>query len=173
MPEVWCPIPCWEERYSVSDLGRVRSADMNVRCRGGKIATRRGRVLTPVQKQGRYWAVTLANGHTRRQYLLHELVLLAFIGPRPEGLQVRHLDDNRDNNTLSNLRYGTPKANGKDKMRNGKVARGEKHGMARLRPKDILAIRASKDNRSDLGAQYRVTPSHIWSIQSRRTWRHI
>lgn len=173
MAEVWRPVPGWEGRYSVSDQGRVRSTDMLVRCRGGKLASRSGRVLAPAQKQGRYWAVTLADGDTRRQYLLHDLVLLAFVGPRPDGQQGRHLDDDRGNNRLSNLCYGTPKANGEDKVRNEKAARGEGHGMAKLSPEDVLAIRAETGELKPIGERYGVTASHIWSIRHRRTWRHI
>jgi hypothetical protein len=48
------------------------------------------------------------------------MVLEAFVGPCPEdkhgGL---HWDDDKDNNTLSNLRWGTMSENMQDQLRNG------------------------------------------------------
>jgi hypothetical protein len=52
--------------------------------------------------------------------MVHHLVLLAFIGPRPDGLQGLHFDDDASNNSLGNLRWGTPSANMHDCIRNGK-----------------------------------------------------
>ena len=47
------------------------------------------------------------------------MVARAFIGPRPEGQGVRHLDDNKRNNALTNLVYGTGVENQADSIRNG------------------------------------------------------
>lgn len=46
----------------------------------------------------------------------------AFLGPRPDGLVVRHLDDDRTNNRASNLAYGTASDNQRDSVRNGTQA---------------------------------------------------
>ena len=37
---------------------------------------------------------------SRRNIYIHHLVLLTFVGPRPEGMEVRHLDGDPLNNTL-------------------------------------------------------------------------
>jgi hypothetical protein len=42
----------------------------------------------------------------------------AFIGPRPPGLQVRHLNDHKLDNYVWNLAYGTGKDNCADRERN-------------------------------------------------------
>lgn len=55
----------------------------------------------------------------RRDFKVHRLVMEAFVGPCPEGLEVLHWDDNPANNHLSNLRYGTRSENVKDRVRNG------------------------------------------------------
>jgi hypothetical protein len=141
--------------------------------RGGSTPLRRGRTLVQVPKQGRYLAVTLADGERRVQYLIHELVLLAFRGPRPSGLQCRHLDDDKANNALSNLRYGTAQDNSDDKHRNGYDSKGEKHPSARLRPHEVLLIRQSSARGVDLAELFGVSPAQISSIRKRRTWKHI
>lgn len=51
--------------------------------------------------------------------MVHLLILEAFQGPRPEGTVTRHLDGDKTNNRLSNLRRGTPAENSQDAMRHG------------------------------------------------------
>lgn len=53
---------------------------------------------------------------------VHVLVLAAFVGPRPDGLEVRHIDGNPENNRLSNLEYGTSSENSLDQVRHGRHA---------------------------------------------------
>ena len=68
---------------------------------------RRVRVLYPHRK---YLQVLIRN----RTYTVHSLVALAFLGPRPPGAEIRHLDDDKHNNAPSNLAYGTPAQNRRD-----------------------------------------------------------
>ena len=117
---VWAPIPGYEGLYEVSDQGVVRSRDRCVGARAGSFAVRRGRTLRPVCKGGRYLAVSLTREGGKRQVFVHDLVLLAFVGPKPKGLQACHHNDVKHDNTLGNLRYDTPKANVADAYRNGR-----------------------------------------------------
>jgi hypothetical protein len=66
--------------------------------------------------------------HHRRQTTrtVHSLVAEAFIGPRPAGQQIRHLDGDPVNNHLGNLRYGTGAENARDQVRHGTHANGTK-----------------------------------------------
>lgn len=50
---------------------------------------------------------------------VHKLVFLVWVGPIPEGKQLNHIDDNKDNNHFSNLYLGTQKENIHDCIRNG------------------------------------------------------
>jgi hypothetical protein len=49
---------------------------------------------------------------------------------------VRHLDDDRENNHVSNLAYGTQADNIADAIRNGKIKRGDEHH-SRLNPEHM------------------------------------
>jgi len=64
-----------------------------------------------------------------RPAFVHQLVLKAFRGPRSPGKQARHLDGDKLNNHISNLRWGTCSQNAQDRVRHGTcplLARGEK-----------------------------------------------
>lgn len=56
------------------------------------------------------------SGRTR---YVHDLVAEAFLGPKPQGLEVCHGDNNTRNNAASNLRYATRSENHRDKRKHG------------------------------------------------------
>lgn len=60
----------------------------------------------------------------RRQFKLHHLVLMAFVGPRPEGMECRHLNGIPYDNRLSNLVWGTRRENCGDAMKHGTLFGG-------------------------------------------------
>lgn len=121
--ERWRKVLGWEKLYEVSSAGRVRSFD-RIDAKG---RLRRGRVLRFGRLARRYRAVTLCyNGIQDKRYV-HELVLEAFVGPRPAGMVCRHLNgyslDNRD----SNLRWGTMLENSNDSRIHGTISHGDRH----------------------------------------------
>lgn len=63
-----------------------------------------------------YYAVTVTEVNGRRiMQRVHTLVMLAFKGKRPAGRYVDHKNRNKLDNKLSNLRYITPKENGRNR----------------------------------------------------------
>lgn len=87
----------------VSDTGVIRTL-ARITSRGFR-AKERVRKQTP-DSQG-YLSVRL-DGVNRK---VHQLVLEAFVGPRPAGMETLHSDDDVSNNRLDNLVYGTPSEN--------------------------------------------------------------
>jgi hypothetical protein len=118
--EVWSPIPGHD--YEASNLGRIRSVDRWRVCErlGYRrwLRSYRGRILKASIDTGGYPTVTL--GH-HGQYRVHVLVMLAFVGPCPDGLEVCHNDGEHENVALSNLRYDTRKSNIEDARQHGKA----------------------------------------------------
>lgn len=110
-PERWLPVVGHEGLYEVSDGGRVRSMP-RARTKGG--------LLKPMLDRYGYHWVTLP-GEARRQCrrAIHQLVAEAFIEPRPDGTEVRHLDGNPGNNRPANLAYGSHGENMRDKREHG------------------------------------------------------
>jgi hypothetical protein len=114
-PESWKPVP-GARYYEVSDLGSVRSVDRTV---GGRQL--RGKVLaTRVSAQTGYVLVNVVDDDGRKvTRSVHKMVLEAFAGPCPPGMESCHGDDNPQNNAWpENLRWDTKDANLRDRMRN-------------------------------------------------------
>jgi hypothetical protein len=131
MVEKWRPVAGSAGMYEVSNLGRVKSMARTVvfmnqfgaRCEQAVAE----KILTQT-RNGRYPTVCLSIGGNHRAYAVHRLVLEAFVGPCPEGMQCRHFPD-RDtrNNRLDNLSWGTPVENAADKVAHGTNNDGRKH----------------------------------------------
>lgn len=119
MREQWRPVVGWEGFYDVSDLGRVRSKSRVVDVNGGKRA-HTGQVLKQYV-EGPYARVRLSGGGRIVQYRAHALVAEAFIGPRPDGMEVRHRDGDSLNNRRRNIAYSTHLENIQDKYDHGRT----------------------------------------------------
>lgn len=120
--EEWRAIPDWPE-YEVSSLGRVRGIDRVTVRSNGSAYTVRGRIRQPFasEKDG-YPRVSLERVGFRRTRTVHSLVAEAFLGPRPPGAVVRHLDGMPLNCTPDNLAYGSCSDNVQDMLRHGRCA---------------------------------------------------
>lgn len=171
--EQWRAIPGWDLLYQVSNLGRVRSLPRITR--SGLMG---GSVLKPAnaKNHSRYLRVRLRDSGRAQQIDVHRLVLIAFRGPCPDGMECRHLDGNRHNPRLSNLRWGTYQENREDRIRHGRDNKGERHGNARLTDKKVVYIRGQRRagrSYADLGRLLRVDPATIRYAATRRTWKHV
>lgn len=109
--------------------------------------------------------------------LVHRLVLEAFVGPCPDGMEACHdPDPNPANNASTNLRWDTHKNNIADAMRQGRMNCGEQRHCAKLTAEAVREIRqkrAAGVKARVLGKQYGVDRNTILSIVTRRTWKHI
>lgn len=170
--EQWKDIPEYEGRYQVSDLGRVRSLDRDVRTvsRFGAETTRRarGKVLAPQKHSAGYAQVTLSG----KLFLVHALVLLAFVGPCPGGLECAHNDGDKWNNVPGNLRYATPKANANDRRLHGTSGSGESNAGAKLTAAQVAEIRATPpgEKQKDIGRRYGVGQMQVSRILRDERW---
>jgi hypothetical protein len=98
--------PCFDS-YEISNTGNVRRVMNNNTYKS---------IKGSVGNRG-YRYFQLQRSNKRINYLIHHLVAETFIGERPEGLVIDHIDRNKLNNTVSNLRYITYKENSKNSDR--------------------------------------------------------
>lgn len=166
MSEIWKAIPGFEGLYEVSDQGRVRSLDRVVACcgptKGSYLSKKKGRMLRPGRMPSGHLSVVL--GRDAGSFCVHVLVLLAFRGPCPVGLEVRHRNGVPSDNRLLNLEYATRTRNSQDKKHhNG--ARGYK-----LSPRQVAEIKKKLRYTTgvELSRQYGVAQSTVSAIKTGR-----
>lgn len=166
----------FESYYEVSDQGRVRSLDRVVVEKGGKERFKQGRLLRPHLTRTGHLTVMLAGDGTKARSGVHQLVAQAFIGPRPDGMEVRHLDGRPENNGVSNLAWGSRKENQHDRWAHGTDNRGERHGLSKLTEADIGVIRAERlagTSAAALAERYGVSHATISRASTGSGWSHI
>ena len=181
--EIWKSIPGYETRYDVSNMGRVRSWRTGGRTpkdsmrstpkilklwEGGKGV--RGRKYPHLK---RAMCVGLFSDGRLRTTAVHKLVLLAFVGPCPPGQETRHLNDDRHDNRIKNLTWGTRKENWADRKKNGRGVSGEKNGRSKLTKRRAAAIRRLKGKLSQekIGERFGVCQTTVSKILRGISWR--
>lgn len=117
--EEWRAILGYEDLYDVSNWGRVRSYDQILNRKNGSVNWK-GRILKPQRGSKGHYGVNLHRNGKSKTHYIHQLVARAFLD-NPDGLPVvRHLDDVKENNHVSNLAWGTWADNSQDAIRNGR-----------------------------------------------------
>ena len=177
-PEVFKPVPDFPA-YDIGNRGTVRSYWK----RQGRqwIAGTTPNKILKARLAGDYLAVTLLKEGRRHFRTVHTLVLLAFVGEPPPGLESRHLDGIPANCFLENLCYGTHGENMLDRKTHGihrpLCSRGTAHPMAKLTDEQVLRIRelASQGCYSitAIGKMFGVSRNAIGDIVHRRKWTHL
>lgn len=120
-----------------------------------------------------YRRVTLCRDGRPHNELVHRLVLLAFVGPCPEGMEGCHKDGDRSNNQRGNLRWDTPENNWADRKQHGRGNAGEKNPGAKITADEVRAIRrriAGGERQVSLRAEYQLSRAGMSDIVHRRSW---
>ena len=162
----WRPV-YGDPRYDVSDLGKVRNAHT-------------GHILKPWLAGYGYWYVCL--GKYGAKTSIHRLVALTFLGPPPSPKhEVAHNDGDRNNNTLSNLRWATHSENVADTFRHGNAPirgfKGQEHPRATLTDDEVREIRrrysGKRGEQIQLASEYGVSRYAISRVVRGDTWQHL
>jgi hypothetical protein len=168
--EYWRPIVGKERKGEVSNLGRVRSFNRFVRCYLGK--KRRlvyGRMLK-LHAYDKY-------GHQSVHFgAVHVLVLVAWVGPCPPGMQCCHNDGNARNNWVGNLRWDTPENNRKDMVRHGSIACGRKLPNSKLYDEDVLRMcemRRKGWSLRGLAARFGMATRNVKCVLAGTAYKHV
>lgn len=175
--EDWRSVPSFP-CYEASSFGRIRSL-AHVTSHGHR---RQSTVLSQRLAKDGYAVVTLSQGCKKRPYRVHLLVADAFLGPRPEGADVRHGPGGQQDNSVVNLGYGTRAENEQDKKRDGTFnhggskAGGENQN-AKLTADKVLELRARRAaygySQKELAVQFGITQAAVSQILTRKTWAHL
>lgn len=157
--------------YIVSTNGTVfntvrRNKHMNV-------VLTKPRKLKPVKRAKGYLAVTLHDRGRIRTEFIHVLVMCAFVGPKPSGLETAHLNGKPSDNRLENLAYVTRKENASHRARHGTLVHGADHVGAKLSWANARNIRRLRERGwllKELAAKYSVSAGTIRNIVNYRSY---
>lgn len=155
--EEWRAIPGYP--YLVSSDGRV--------CR----------VLRPQVDQKGYLGLFLCRDGTVRRFKVAALTAEAFLGPRPDGMEINHRNGIKSDNRVENLEYVSKRENTEHAIRLGLWPMGTSHGMVKLTEKDVLEIRrrrAAGEKPMEIAKSFPQVHRHTVSrVASGRGWRHL
>lgn len=132
--------------------------------RRSHLATR-WRPLSPQTTAKGYRRARLVTDDHRTVYVfVHVLVLTAFVGPKPEGKQTRHLNGDPADNRLVNLTWGTNSQNTLDRKRHGTFPRGPRATWKRVtrRPAKLGDRRRIRPLLDRLLDRVQRSPSGCW-----------
>lgn len=169
---IWKPVPVigLEKTHEISDTGLVKRI---IQGRTKKPGILPGCILTSGYRQA-YLQNKPAG--VKRKFMVHRLVMAAFVGPCPDGMEVNHKDGDKLNNNLDNLEYVTRLENIHHSHRIGRGRRGECHGMSIFNNQQVIEIRERFKNGEFMRAlarHYKCSRGCIKHIVIRKSWKHI
>jgi hypothetical protein len=157
--EFWRQHPVFR-LYEVSTEGRVR----HIRTKN---------VRTPQPNKFGYLRVSIPmySNSLRYNVPVAQLVLEAFVGPRPPGMQIRHLKGNKQDNRLRRLAWGTPQENYQDRMDQNRYT-GPEHHNYKLTDDQIRAIRDDPRSQRIIAREHGIQQTYVGRIKKRIVrWR--
>jgi hypothetical protein len=161
------PLDGWMKGYAVGDDGSVWSCRKAVS--GGFEDHWTKKKLT---RAGQYLCVNLKKYGRSTKCDVHALVLLAFVGPCPAGMECRHFPDNSGtNNRLTNLQWAPRKINASDRKRLGSNKGGRK--LTRKSVRRIRLLRSKGWKIDKLADEFGVTACNVSLVTRRKTWRTV
>lgn len=178
MSERWKDVVGYEGLYQVSDHGRVKSRARVVPSPDRSVQKIKERILKPWAYPRGHLMVNLHKDGKQRGFYVHKLVLEAFVGLCPDGMECRHYpDSDPTNNRLDNIQWGTRKENAKDMVEHGNSTKGERCSAAKLNEQKVRKIRklyaTGKYTQQQLADMFGVWQPAIGSVVRRATWRHV
>ena len=179
----WRPVPGFPD-YEVSSLGAIVRVQQDARSH-----RLTGQPLRPGMNDRGYLSVSLCRNGRSFNRRVNRVVCEAFHGPAPSKRHhAAHGNGDSIDNRAGNLSWKLPVDNEADKRRHGTArigdhhwsksmperrARGERHGLAKLTPDAVRAIRADPRFQRVIAADHGVSQRAIWSIKAGKTWGHV
>ena len=167
MAEIWKGIKNFSG-YEVSNLGRVRSC---------KPHWRKSHIVVGSVGSGGYHRITLSKENKAYCFLIHRLVLEAFVGPCPPGYEANHKDGIKLGNEPGNLEWTTRSKNMLHAYHLGlKTQKGLMNPKVRLKEKDVIEIREMAKQgikKAVISKVFKITSGHLSLIIQHKLWNHI
>lgn len=156
------PLKGYEGLYEINSLGEIYSLPK-------RTLSKRRILKTSINNSG-YHCVSLCKNSKHKSFTVHRLLLDTFISERPKGMDIDHIDGDKLNNSITNLRYCSRSDNMKNARRNGFKNYGEHSKFAKLTQNQVREIRCSDKTQSELASLYKVSIATISRVLNNKIW---
>lgn len=172
--EEFRPVIGFEDKFEVSNLGRVKALPWEQRHWCGRTIPQPARFVNLTKHTGGYRIVTLRNG--TKKYYVHRLVMEAFVGPANDR-DVNHIDGDKTNNRLDNLEYCDRLHNVRHAIATGlQDNSGEGNGMHKYTAQQITAAHRLVQqgaNHQQASRATGVSAGMIQQVCRGARWKHL
>lgn len=168
-------MPGFGGHYEASSLGKIRVKDRIVIRKHSKGGITeffyKGRMLKPC-KSDKYGHMVIHIGYDgkKENVFVHKMVLLAFVGDCPKGMECCHNNGEASDNRLENLRWDTHLSNNQDRKKHGTYSYGENHPMAKLTQNQVDKIRSSDKSIKEISEEFGIGKSQAHRIKKNVCW---
>lgn len=181
MPDLDCTttykdIPGWPG-YKAGDDGTIWSCWKIKKAKFKREMTKEWKQLKMSEQRNGHLTVTVFPGN--KTVYVHRLVLEAFVGKRPKGMQCRHFPDRNpaNNRWPENIRWGTAKENCQDRVVHKTQVCGQRCHTSKLTPTIVAEIRTTytgaRGEYERMARVYGIAANNISGIVNGKTWKHL
>lgn len=187
LAEEWRPVTGFKidlsDCYEISNYGNVRSIDRVITRKNGIKYNKKGAVIKQQTIKDGYKRVRLQKDCASITVGVHQLVGFVFLEkcPGTYGCKVGdycidHIDKDKGNNSLSNLRWLTVTENVKISHTGNMIriyTQGEKHSKSKITKDMVVKIRNDFRSLRKIAKEYKLDTSTIHDIIQGRTWKSV
>lgn len=160
------PVHGFEESHVISNYGVVVRRERHTTSSVGIVRFYPMQTLKATRTVHGYYHMNMHGVDGKKATMrVHTMVLEAFVCPRPEGLECLHINGDKTDNQLSNLRWGTHRENGKDRSLHGNSG----HVLNFQLAQEIRALRGIM-RQVDVAEAYGISQCLVSQIQLGKVW---
>lgn len=167
--EIWTDIPGYENRYQISNYGRVKS-----------IILKKHSIIKKTLSSGKFKVILSNKKRFRKNESIGRITATVFLREPKENEVIRYKDRNMLFDAVVNLEWISRKERSQEAYQNGSFPKehssGLKNGMSKLTPNQILQIRNKKNqglSNVELSKTFGVSYSCIHNVVNGRRWKSV
>lgn len=142
----------------------------------GQVISPQGKIRKLKVGHAGYLIFNIADGQRRQPVLVHKLASHQWYGPCPDGMEVRHVNGNKLNNSQENLIYGTHQENMLDippeiRYRSAKIGARVVRKLSQDEAEELRKDRDDGMNYKQLMNKYSLAKSTVSYIVNKKTYQ--